>query len=158
MKTFQPTWLLEAETLTLTWPDGTAETWPLDALWPNAITDRQLVHNLQLSAEICGIPDPSADTLRTLINLTRGGFCTPAGRMFLGPVQTTNQGFWIFWGPTTDSTVYGTRLTADDWHNRTTTTADIVANAAGRLRATGLTADRRAEAQTLLNATIFRGF
>jgi hypothetical protein len=156
MNTLKFIWDLENDQPTLTTPDGSTEPLDLAQLWPNETSERQIIHNLQLAATICGIPDPTADTLRQLVNVTRGGFHTGTGRHFLGPVLPLPQGWTLTYGPTTDATVYGTTLTTDAWHNRYTTTPDILANAAGLLRLSNIPNTALKDAQDLLNASLFR--
>lgn len=152
-----PAWrIIDPDTFALDWPDGSGEQYPAALLFSGP-SDRQILHNLQLTAEICGIPDPTADPLRRVINLERGGLKTAAGRVYLGPITTDGDTYRLTYGPTTDTTDYGIEFSVDDWLNRRTSPLDVIANAAGRLAAVGI---RRLDAAALveLNAHTWRGF
>lgn len=149
-------WTETPEGIAIDYPDFTRETVDPARLLANELTDRQILHNLQLSATMAGIVDPAADNLRTLVNLTRGGIKTPAGPRFISRIIPEPDGWSLTWGITTDDPSNGFRLTRDQWENRFTDLDDLLANAAGMLTHS----NRRtiADALPLLNTTVFRSF
>jgi hypothetical protein len=155
----------DPETIRLAWPDGNAADYPASLLFERTTPERQILHNLRLTAAIAGTADPDASSLRDEINRTRGGFKTRAGRVYLGPVTWTGSAWSLQFGPHTDSTDYGLEFSPADWDDWTTDPLDLVLNAGGRLRlaAESSTAPAVYQALTpaalaLLNSTTWRSF
>jgi len=157
-RSIRPAWSLVGENIAIDWPDTTRDFLDPAQLFLTDVTDRQILHNLQLTAALAGIADPSADNLRQMLNVTRGGIKTPAGPRFVSRILADPDGWSLNWGITADDDSNGFHFSTDVWNQRASGLADLVANAAGGLRHLGLTwADPQA-VLARLNSTTFRMF
>lgn len=157
-RSIRPIWSLIGENLALDWPDTTRDFVDPAQLFVTEVTDRQILHNLQLTAALAGIVDPSADNLCQLLNVTRGGIKTPAGPRFVSEIVADPDGWQLNWGVTVDDVSNGFRFSADVWNRRVSDLSDLVANAAGGLRHLGLTWSNPTAVLARLNSTTFRMF
>ena len=157
-RSIRPTWSLVDSHLAIDWPDTTRDFVDPAELFATNVTDRQILHNLQLTAALAGIVDPSADNLRQLLNVTRGGIKTPAGPRFVSRISAEPDGWALNWGVTVDDESNGFRFSADDWNRRVSDLSDLVANVAGGLRHRGLTWSDPTAVLHALNTTTFRMF
>lgn len=150
-------WSHDPNGIAIEWPDTTRDVVDPATLFAAATTDRQILHNLQLTAAMAGIADPASDNLRQLLNTTRGGIKTPDGPRFVSRVAADPDGWSLTWGITVDDPSNGFRFTVDDWSRRVSDLDDLLANAAGMIAYFGLRNDQAA-ALNRLNDTTFRMF
>lgn len=157
-RSIRPTWSIVDALVAIDWPDTSRDFIDPAELFATDVTDRQILHNLQLTASLAGIVDPAADNLRQMLNVTRGGIKTPAGPRFVSRIEADPDGWSLNWGITVDDVSNGFRFTADTWNNRVSGLTDLVANAAGALRHLGLTWANSTAVLAKLNTTTFRMF